>query len=238
MLACGQPGETTTSVDGLSGGAITSAVTVPSLTTNDVVAESAAFTAAAITTLDAENLTSTNITADVVKTDRLVVRGLPLFGVPLGAIDYRPQGDATDGYIRADDACRTAFTDQAHVCSAEEALLAFRSGIELAVSLDGAAVNTHSFQVVGQDISEDPFLLGRLFVVNDCDGWTSSRQIGTTRGADDNVDNANRANLGVSAVQKWIDGHMMLFAGTTLTPTWRLKPNIDHCDQVKLACCG
>jgi hypothetical protein len=160
------------------------------------------------------------------------VRGLLVFGVPLGVALL----ETSAGYVGADATCSVAF-EGSHVCSVDEVALSMRSG-DIDDGFNGAAVNTNSFQVVAQDDEENGFLNGRLFVVNDCDGWSSVRQAGETRVDDDNPENALRSNLGSNKVKNWADSYLSMFKGSTSSPSWRFRPNIDGCNNVRLACCG
>jgi flagellar biosynthesis protein FlhA len=177
--------------------------------------------------------------ADVLTDDRIVVElGRGLLGLVSGAgAPLLEKAQALRSAVAADLGVvvpAIAFKDDlAHVCSSEEALFAFRDGVDLDASFDGASVNTYSFTVVGQHNTDNE----RFYVANDCDGWTSTSQASSERILDENVNNDRRANLGFQPVRTWIDAHMTLFAGRQI-PSWRLRPNIDGCIEVKLACCA
>jgi len=233
FAACPRPAvPALTSIDGLEGGALTTKLTVPALAADEVQAPTANLDAVTSTSTATESLTATDVIASTVATEKITVRGSSLFGLPVGVVpNYEPRADPEGGYRHADAACKTAFSDDlAHVCSSEEALFAFRDGVDLDASFDGASVNTYSFTVVGQHNTDNE----RFYVANDCDGWTSTSQASSERVLDDNVNNDRRANLGFQPVRTWIDAHMTLFAGRQI-PSWRLRPNIDGCIEVKLA---
>lgn len=239
LTACPQQ-EPITSVNGLEGGTLISKLAAPELKTEllnatSVTADEIAAPAASIDALTAQSVTTTAL--DV----RQMTAGAILFGLPLGVVEgFTPSTLEQDalGYEQADAACRQAFADEfAHVCSSAEAMFALRGAQRPEDAIfDGAAVNTFSFQIVGRETGADP--QNRNFVVNDCDGWTSARDTTEARIADpDDASNDRRSDLGTFPVESWIDGYMTLFAGRS-TASWRLRPNIFKCQDVKLACCG
>jgi len=235
LTACAdQAAPSLKSIDGLAGGSLTSDLAVPAMTTDSMTAGAVQAKRLEIE----EEATVGAMQAATVSTDSLQVRGWSMLGAPLGTVQIAARAEDS-GYRGADDLCRNAFTESAHVCSADEVLTAARAGVDIPSDFDGAAVNTHSFAVVGREDSDSAFSGGRLFVVNDCDGWTSIRQTTSLRVLSDDVNDENRANLGLTPVTRWIDGYMMLYSGGEFTGgVWRLRPNIDRCDEARLACCG
>jgi hypothetical protein len=218
ITACAPP---INSVDGLEGGELASDIVVPKLTANFVAASEAN-----LGEVDAINVDADAVTTAVLDADALKYRGMVVYGSPVGKVAFGGNGEAL-GYRSADDQCRGQFGETARVCGADEAMMAWRSGVEIDSVLSGAAVNTFGMHTTVQFEVSDYF---RSIVVSDCNGWSSRSPYfteSTIVGPDE--------ELAEPFEHSYMSMVFIVGAG------WRLSPNLtsmENCSSVELLCCS
>jgi hypothetical protein len=236
-IGAGCPAPTTVeSVDGLSGGKLTSRLDVPDLGAEFITVETMtvgtvqAGAVIAQTIEASETLAAGAVDADSVSTERLAVRGYAVFGAPLGTVDYNPSVDG-DGYRVVDGLCRASFGEVAHVCGAEEVMTAYRAGVDPPDTMHQAAVVTHAQYTTLRTFTGDE---GQDNYVNidDCDGWTNNQTF---------VFGGGSSTIRGAVTNSYGAGHTyMALDHDEVRDLWRLAPPFTNanCSQVKLACCG
>lgn len=237
LLAACPVAEPVTSIDGLAGGTLTGDVVAPAVTAASLTTKSLAVTgdvsAEGITaqSLDVTgDVTAENVAAEKVTTNKLIHRGFSLFGAPVGTITYDGDADVR-GYRAVDGSCRAAYGEEAHVCSAEEAMTAYRSGVDPDASFSGAAVNSNGFYTSVRTYSGDE-QLDTYLVVDDCLGWTASGPLAMTGGF---------SPTGGALENSWRIQHTYIsFVHDEGLDVWRVEPlyNGDNCNSAVLLCCG
>jgi hypothetical protein len=211
------------SVDGLGGGELSSALSAPKITTDNIEARTATLGDVSAAAVDADGVTTRSVDADTIRH-----RGFVLAGAPLGKVQFGELAEPA-GYRSADDTCRGAFGVDAHVCAADEAMLAWRSGVDIDVTLSGSAVNTFGFNTSIQlpDV-EAPLSV----IVNDCDHWSDRSEFVSST----HFDNEG----GVARSTSFAHTYMAFVFDET--SGWFLKPapllNQTNCRSVQLLCCG
>jgi hypothetical protein len=236
-VVAGCPAPTTVeSVDGLSGGKLTSRLDVPDLGAESITVETMtvgtvqAGAVIAQTIEASETLAAGAVDADSVSTEKLAVRGYAVFGTPLGTVDYNPSVDG-DGYRVVDGLCRADFGEVAHVCGAEEVMTAYRAGIDPPDTMNLAAVVTQAhyttLRAATGNEAQDNYVN-----VDDCDGWTSNQTF---------VFGGGSSTIRGAVTNSYPVGHTYLaLEHDEARDLWRLAPPFTNanCSQVKLACCG
>ena len=220
-------------IDGLGGGELTSDLTVPTLTASTVAADEVTAGVATLGDIAAQGIDVTGsvaaetVRAGSVETASLSVRGYAVFGAPIGTATFS-ELDEGRGYLAVDDLCRADFGAAAHVCSADEALTAYRAGLEPADVFNGAAVISGGFytslRLFSGDEAQDTY-----FVIDDCDAWTNT-----------NTFNAGFTIAAGELPASYRVAHTYLALVKEVSGAWRLAPTftITNCSEVTLACCG
>lgn len=233
---CPGPSVPLTSIDGLAGGELTSELAVPAVTTDTLTTETVTANAAHVDAVVAstvevsQTVTTDGVDANSVATEKLTVRGMPVYGAPLGVADYDPD-DHGRGYRAVDAVCVASFGDGAHVCGADEVMIAYRAGVEPSAAMHQAAVVTNgaytTVRVATGQESQDNFVN-----IDDCEGWTSFE------GAV--FDAGSTVNAGVVTNSYAIAHTYLALDHDADLDLWRLRPPFlaANCTQVKLACCG
>jgi hypothetical protein len=168
FMACPGPQEPLTSVDGLSGGSITSKLTVP-----DLSAASAEVTDLVATTTSTEELSATTADLGAARFSTLARADAPAYAigaVPVGTVLW---GFNERGYAEVSGQCATAFPSTtsappAHLCSQQEVMMtAMTAPDRFTPAMDGALFATFAAKGVPlPDPNGDTFF-------NDCAAFVS-----------------------------------------------------------------
>ena len=231
IAACPQPTEipSIASIDGLGGGALTSGLTVQSVDTEAITAKTMSLEQLSVTDIDADSgLFSNRVEAATMTAEVFSLRGWTL-GAPLGTALYTGVDDGRPGYRAVDEVCRSAFGNTAHVCSADEAMTAFRAGVDLESEFHEAAVVTYGsysgLLVFNTGDSADTYVN-----IDDCEGWTTIETLASGR---------TISRGGIQNSYPVSSTYLALSFSDTFD-TWSLVPPLkqENCSRVKVACCG